>query len=174
MKIEASGAGDPSSDKKAFSAAVPKLDRTMTDVYTDELYNPCFRATSEAPSSSSGHAQEKSKHVQWKQETRSFTTPCTEHLAASSLRRVDGYWRKWDTNREVLAASNDSNNAPHWDPEIASTVRRPKEEKNKSREEEPDLGFDRSSFSGLPTMAELNAEYDERLRSINLQTGLAF
>jgi protein RPN4 len=36
--------------KNAYRNTVPKLDRTMTDIYSDELYNPNFQLTS-APSS---------------------------------------------------------------------------------------------------------------------------
>lgn len=35
--------------RRAF-AGVPKLDRTMTDIYSDELYNPSFSITSTSPS----------------------------------------------------------------------------------------------------------------------------
>ncbi|KAG0651612.1 Transcriptional regulator RPN4 [Hyphodiscus hymeniophilus] len=38
-------------DNTAFRSAMPKLDRTMTDIYADELYNPSFQITS-APSTS--------------------------------------------------------------------------------------------------------------------------
>lgn len=37
--------------KNAFRNTMPKLDRTMTDIYADELYNPSFQITS-APSTS--------------------------------------------------------------------------------------------------------------------------
>ncbi|KAK4119984.1 hypothetical protein N657DRAFT_625872 [Parathielavia appendiculata] len=50
----ATPAGEPEEDRKSNTAAippVPKLDRTMTDAYTDELYSPDFTITS----SSSGH-----------------------------------------------------------------------------------------------------------------------
>ncbi|RQM08783.1 hypothetical protein DH86_00002919, partial [Scytalidium sp. 3C] len=33
----------------AYRSAVPKLDRTMTDIYQDELYNPSFQITSAPP-----------------------------------------------------------------------------------------------------------------------------
>ena len=39
----------PLPDDAAFNA-VPKLDRTMTDIYSDELYNPNFTITSAPPS----------------------------------------------------------------------------------------------------------------------------
>jgi hypothetical protein len=35
--------------KNAYRSAMPKLDRTMSDVYRDELYNPNIRFTSAAP-----------------------------------------------------------------------------------------------------------------------------
>lgn len=38
-------------DDQAYRSAMPKLDRTMTDVYADELYNPSFHITSAAPTS---------------------------------------------------------------------------------------------------------------------------
>lgn len=38
-------------DNTAFRSTMPKLDRTMTDIYADELYNPSFQITS-APSTS--------------------------------------------------------------------------------------------------------------------------
>ena len=38
-------------DNTAFRNTMPKLDRTMTDIYADELYNPSFQITS-APSTS--------------------------------------------------------------------------------------------------------------------------
>jgi 26S proteasome regulatory subunit N4 len=38
-------------DNTAFRNTMPKLDRTMTDIYADELYNPSFQFTS-APSTS--------------------------------------------------------------------------------------------------------------------------
>ena len=38
-------------DATAFRNTMPKLDRTMTDIYNDELYNPSFQITS-APSTS--------------------------------------------------------------------------------------------------------------------------
>lgn len=50
----ATPAGEPEEDRKsntAMPSAVPKLDRTMTDAYNDELYSPSFTITS----SSSGH-----------------------------------------------------------------------------------------------------------------------
>lgn len=37
--------------KNAYRNTIPKLDRTMTDIYADELYNPSFQITS-APSTS--------------------------------------------------------------------------------------------------------------------------
>lgn len=37
--------------KRAFRSTMPKLDRTMTDIYADELYNPSFQITS-APATS--------------------------------------------------------------------------------------------------------------------------
>lgn len=37
--------------KNVYRNAVPKLDRTMTDVYADELYNPSFHITSAPPTS---------------------------------------------------------------------------------------------------------------------------
>jgi 26S proteasome regulatory subunit N4 len=40
-----------SCDDQAYRSTIPKLDRTMTDVYTDELYNPSFHLTSAAPTS---------------------------------------------------------------------------------------------------------------------------
>ncbi|KAG7284854.1 hypothetical protein NEMBOFW57_009469 [Staphylotrichum longicolle] len=45
----ATPAGEPEEDRKhsiAATAPVPKLDRTMTDAYTDELYSPNFTITS--------------------------------------------------------------------------------------------------------------------------------
>jgi hypothetical protein len=44
--------GEPEDDRrrKAVFNNVPKLDRTMTDVYSDELYSPNFTITSSAPS----------------------------------------------------------------------------------------------------------------------------
>ncbi|OAA76329.1 Zinc finger, C2H2 [Akanthomyces lecanii RCEF 1005] len=54
---------DPTmSDKRSqlrYAAAygnVPKLDRTMTDVYGDELYNPSFAITSSSPANPANHA----------------------------------------------------------------------------------------------------------------------
>lgn len=38
-------------DNTAFRSTMPKLDRTMTDIYADELYNPSFQITS-APATS--------------------------------------------------------------------------------------------------------------------------
>jgi hypothetical protein len=38
--------------RKGFNANVPKLDRTMTDIYSDELYNPNFAITSTSESQS--------------------------------------------------------------------------------------------------------------------------
>jgi 26S proteasome regulatory subunit N4 len=40
-----------SCDDQVYRNNVPKLDRTMTDVYADELYNPSFQITSAAPTS---------------------------------------------------------------------------------------------------------------------------
>jgi len=37
--------------QRAYRTQMPKLDRTMTDVYADELYNPNFQYTSAPPSS---------------------------------------------------------------------------------------------------------------------------
>jgi len=37
--------------KSAYRNAMPKLDRTMTDIYADELYNPSFQITSAPPTS---------------------------------------------------------------------------------------------------------------------------
>lgn len=37
--------------KSAYRSTMPKLDRTMTDVYADELYNPSFQITSAPPTS---------------------------------------------------------------------------------------------------------------------------
>lgn len=37
-------------DDSAYRSAMPKLDRTMSDVYRDELYNPTLQFTSAAPS----------------------------------------------------------------------------------------------------------------------------
>jgi len=42
--------------KNVYRNSVPKLDRTMTDVYADELYNPSFQITSAAPTSTSNVA----------------------------------------------------------------------------------------------------------------------
>lgn len=42
--------------KHAYRSTVPKLDRTMTDIYTDELYNPSFHITSAAPTSTPAQA----------------------------------------------------------------------------------------------------------------------
>lgn len=42
---------DDDRQKNAYRSTVPKLDRTMTDVYADELYNPSFHITSAGPSS---------------------------------------------------------------------------------------------------------------------------
>ena len=39
------------SDNQAYRNTMPKLDRTMTDVYADELYNPSFHITSAPPTS---------------------------------------------------------------------------------------------------------------------------
>jgi len=38
-------------DDQAYRSTMPKLDRTMTDVYADELYNPSFQITSAPPTS---------------------------------------------------------------------------------------------------------------------------
>ncbi|KAE8453352.1 hypothetical protein EG329_010213 [Mollisiaceae sp. DMI_Dod_QoI] len=38
-------------DNQVYRNSMPKLDRTMTDVYADELYNPSFQITSVAPTS---------------------------------------------------------------------------------------------------------------------------
>lgn len=37
--------------KRAYRNTMPKLDRTMTDIYADELYNPSFQITSAPPTS---------------------------------------------------------------------------------------------------------------------------
>lgn len=37
--------------QKVFRSTMPKLDRTMTDIYADELYNPSFQITSAPPTS---------------------------------------------------------------------------------------------------------------------------
>jgi 26S proteasome regulatory subunit N4 len=37
--------------KSAYRNTMPKLDRTMTDIYADELYNPSFQITSAPPTS---------------------------------------------------------------------------------------------------------------------------
>jgi 26S proteasome regulatory subunit N4 len=41
-----------SCENEVYRSTMPKLDRTMTDVYADELYNPSFQITSAAPTSS--------------------------------------------------------------------------------------------------------------------------
>ncbi|KAH8789344.1 hypothetical protein F5882DRAFT_292987 [Hyaloscypha sp. PMI_1271] len=38
-------------DHQAYRNTMPKLDRTMTDIYADELYNPSFQITSAPPTS---------------------------------------------------------------------------------------------------------------------------
>jgi len=38
-------------DNQAYRNTMPKLDRTMTDIYADELYNPSFQITSAPPTS---------------------------------------------------------------------------------------------------------------------------
>jgi len=38
-------------DNQAYGNTMPKLDRTMTDIYADELYNPSFQFTSAPPTS---------------------------------------------------------------------------------------------------------------------------
>ncbi len=38
-------------DNQAYRSTMPKLDRTMTDIYADELYNPSFQITSAPPTS---------------------------------------------------------------------------------------------------------------------------
>jgi 26S proteasome regulatory subunit N4 len=38
-------------DNEVYRSTMPKLDRTMTDVYADELYNPSFHITSAPPTS---------------------------------------------------------------------------------------------------------------------------
>lgn len=40
------------SDNPVYKRAMPKLDRTMTDIFADELYNPSFQITSVPPASS--------------------------------------------------------------------------------------------------------------------------
>jgi 26S proteasome regulatory subunit N4 len=40
------------SDNPVYRSVMPKLDRTMTDIYADELYNPSFQITSAPPASS--------------------------------------------------------------------------------------------------------------------------
>lgn len=42
---------DEERQRNVYRSAMPKLDRTMTDVYADELYNPSFHITSAAPTS---------------------------------------------------------------------------------------------------------------------------
>jgi 26S proteasome regulatory subunit N4 len=51
-----------SCDDQVYRSAMPKLDRTMTDVYADELYNPSFHITSAAPASTSTPAVTLSPH----------------------------------------------------------------------------------------------------------------
>ncbi|KAK0705192.1 hypothetical protein B0H67DRAFT_604103 [Lasiosphaeris hirsuta] len=45
----ATPAGEPEERQRTAINTVPKLDRTMTDIYNDELYSPSFTITSAAP-----------------------------------------------------------------------------------------------------------------------------
>ncbi|KUJ22955.1 uncharacterized protein LY89DRAFT_574248 [Mollisia scopiformis] len=65
---------------QVYRSSVPKLDRTMTDVYADELYNPSFQITSAAPTSTPSIAVSPQNDV-FSQRLQAATS---QHLSANT------------------------------------------------------------------------------------------
>jgi 26S proteasome regulatory subunit N4 len=70
----------PHCDDQVYRNSVPKLDRTMTDVYADELYNPSFQITSAAPTSTPSIAVSPQNDV-FSQRLKAATS---QHLSANT------------------------------------------------------------------------------------------
>jgi len=66
--------------KNVYRSTVPKLDRTMTDIYADELYNPSFQITSAAPTSTPSIAVSPQNDV-FSQRLQAATS---QHLSANT------------------------------------------------------------------------------------------
>jgi hypothetical protein len=66
--------------KNVYRSSVPKLDRTMTDIYADELYNPSFQITSAAPTSTPSIAVSPQNDV-FSQRLQAATS---QHLSANT------------------------------------------------------------------------------------------
>jgi len=66
--------------KHVYRSTMPKLDRTMTDVYADELYNPSFQITSAAPTSTPSIAVSPQNDV-FSQRLQAATS---QHLSANT------------------------------------------------------------------------------------------
>jgi hypothetical protein len=67
--------------KNAYRSSVPKLDRTMTDIYADELYNPSFQITSApAPSTPMSATLSPQNDVS----TQRLQAANNQHLSAST------------------------------------------------------------------------------------------
>lgn len=70
----------PFCDDQVYRSSVPKLDRTMTDIYADELYNPSFQITSAAPTSTPSIAVSPQNDV-FSQRLQAATS---QHLSANT------------------------------------------------------------------------------------------
>jgi 26S proteasome regulatory subunit N4 len=70
----------PQCDDQVYRNSVPKLDRTMTDVYADELYHPSFQITSAAPTSTPSIAVSPQNDV-FSQRLQAATS---QHLSANT------------------------------------------------------------------------------------------
>jgi hypothetical protein len=66
--------------RRSVFGAIPKLDRTMTDIYSDELYSPNFTLTSATPSQSSSQLPLSPSHDMFAQRLQAIST---QHLSAA-------------------------------------------------------------------------------------------